>query len=158
GHLTDNALSFMLVLAVISALTTEWLGIHSLFGAFFFGAIMPKNDDFIKAVQKKLESLTVIALLPLFFAYSGLRTNIGLVHGQLWIDALLVVVVAIVGKLGGSMLAARIAGVTWRDASTLGILMNTRGLVELVALNIGLDIGAISPQVFTIMVLMALIT
>jgi len=96
--------------------------------------------------------------LPLFFAYSGLRTNIGLVHGQLWLDTLLVVVTAIVGKLGGSMLAARMAGVSWRDASTLGILMNTRGLVELVALNIGLDIGAISPQVFTIMVLMALIT
>jgi Kef-type K+ transport system membrane component KefB len=158
GRLTDNAVSLMLVLALVSALTTEWLGIHSLFGAFFMGAIMPKSHDFIKAVLGKLESLAVVALLPLFFAFSGLRTSVGKVHGALWIYTLLVIAVAIAGKFGGSMFAARMAGVPWRDATALGILMNTRGLMELIALNIGLDIGVISPTVFTIMVLMALVT
>jgi Kef-type K+ transport system membrane component KefB len=158
GRLTDNAVSLMLVLALLSALTTEWLGIHSLFGAFFMGAIMPKSHDFVKAVLDKLESLTVVALLPLFFAFSGLRTSVGMVHGQLWIYTLLVIAVAIIGKFGGSTIAARMAGVPWRDATALGILMNTRGLMELIALNIGLDIGVISQTVFTIMVLMALVT
>ena len=157
-RLTDNAVSLMIVLGLIAALTTEWLGIHSLFGAFFMGAIMPKSEDFVKAVLAKLESLTVVALLPLFFAFSGLRTSIGMVHGQLWIYSLLVIATAVAGKFGGSMVAARMAGVPWRDATALGILMNTRGLMELIALNIGLDIGVISPTVFTIMVLMALVT
>jgi Kef-type K+ transport system membrane component KefB len=158
GRLTENAMAFMLVLALISALTTEKLGIHSLFGAFFMGAIMPKSAGFIRAVLNKLESLTVVALLPLFFAFSGLRTSIGMVHGELWIFTALVIATAIAGKFGGSMFAARMAGVPWRDATSLGILMNTRGLMELIALNIGLDIGVISSTVFTIMVLMALVT
>jgi Kef-type K+ transport system membrane component KefB len=105
-----------------------------------------------------MESVTVVVLLPLFFAFSGLRTSIGLVKGNLWFYALLVIAVAIAGKFGGSMFAARFAGIPWRDAASLGILMNTRGLMELIALNIGLDIGVISPTVFTIMVLMALVT
>lgn len=157
-RLTENALSFMIVLALISALITERLGIHSLFGAFFMGVIMPKSTDFIEAVRTRIEPLTAVALLPLFFAYSGLRMSVSLVHGQLWIYTLLVIAIAIAGKFGGSMLAARTAGVGWRDAVSLGILMNTRGLMELVVLNIGLDIGVISPTVFTIMVLMALVT
>jgi Kef-type K+ transport system membrane component KefB len=158
GHLTENALSLMIVLALISALTTERLGIHSLFGAFFIGAIMPKSSEFIRSALNKLESLTVVALLPLFFAFSGLRTSIGMVHGELWGYTLLVIGTAIAGKFGGSMLAARVADLSWRDATSLGILMNTRGLMELIALNIGLDIGVISPTVFTILVLMALVT
>jgi Kef-type K+ transport system membrane component KefB len=158
GKLTDNTISIMLVLGLLSALTTEWLGIHSLFGAFFMGALMPKSGEFVKAVLDKLESLTVVALLPLFFAFSGLRTSIGTVHGILWIYTLLVVATAIAGKFGGTMLAARLSGVPWRDATAVGILMNTRGLMELIALNIGLDIGVISQTVFTIMVMMALVT
>jgi Kef-type K+ transport system membrane component KefB len=158
GRLTENAVSLMLVLALASALTTERLGIHSLFGAFFMGAIMPKSTDFVKAVLDKLESLTVVALLPLFFAFSGLRTSVGILNGKLWLYTLLVIAAAIAGKFGGSMFAARMAGVPWRDATALGILMNTRGLMELIALNIGLDIGVISPTVFTMMVLMALVT
>lgn len=158
GAITDNALSIMLGLALASAFTTERLGIHSLFGAFFVGAIMPKTPDFVRAILGKLESLTVVALLPLFFAFSGLRTSVNMVHGELWIYTALVIATAIAGKLGGSMLAARMAGVSWREATSLGILMNTRGLMELIALNIGLDIGVISPTVFTIMVLMALVT
>jgi Kef-type K+ transport system membrane component KefB len=158
GRITENALSLLIVLALASALTTERLGIHSVFGAFFFGAILPKSTDFTRALRLKLESMTTVALLPLFFAYSGLRTSINTVHGTLWIYTLLVIVVAVAGKVGGSMLAARMSGTSWTDASALGILMNTRGLMELVALNIGLDIGVISSSVFTIMVLMALVT
>jgi Kef-type K+ transport system membrane component KefB len=158
GRLTENALSLMVVLAMASALITEWIGIHLVFGAFAFGAVMPKTPEFIQSVQSKLESVTVVVLLPLFFAYSGLRTSIGMVQGRLWIYAAAVIVIAIAGKFGGSMLAARMAGIPWRDAASLGILMNTRGLMELVVLNIGLDIGVISQTVFTIMVLMALVT
>jgi Kef-type K+ transport system membrane component KefB len=158
GRITENALSLMIVLALASALATERLGIHSLFGAFFLGVILPKNADFTRALRLKLEPMTTVALLPLFFAYSGLRTSINVVHGTLWVYTLLVIVVAVAGKFGGSMLAARMSGASWTDASALGILMNTRGLMELIALNIGLDIGVISPTVFTIMVLMALVT
>src|SRR5262249_28306638 len=125
--LTDNALSVMMVLVMLSALTTEKIGIHSLFGAFFLGAIMPKGHDFVRAVLGKLESLTTVALLPLFFAFSGLRTSVRAVQGELWLYTALVILVAIAGKWGGSMLAARMAGVPWRDATSLGILMNTRG-------------------------------
>src|SRR5688572_586023 len=96
--------------------------------------------------------------MPLFFACSGLRTSVGMVKGELWIYAVVVILVAITGKFGGSTLAARMAGIPWRDAASLGILMNTRGLMELIVLNIGLDIGVISQTVFTIMVLMALVT
>jgi Kef-type K+ transport system membrane component KefB len=158
GRVTENALSLVIVLALASAISTEWLGIHSLFGAFFLGAILPKGADFGQALRLKLESMTTVVLLPLFFAYSGLRTSINNAHGTLWAYALLVIIVAIAGKFGGTMVAARMSGTTWTDACALGILMNTRGLVGLVALNIGLDIGVISPAVFTIMVLMALVT
>ncbi len=122
------------------------------------GAILPKDEEFTKDLRHRLESITVVILLPLFFAYSGLRTNIGTSRGVLWLYALLAIAVAIAGKFGGSMLVARMLGVTWRESAALGILMNTRGLMELVALTIGLDIGVISPTVFTIMVAMALVT
>jgi Kef-type K+ transport system membrane component KefB len=103
--------------------------------------------------------VTVVLLLPLFFAFTGLRTRIGVGGGRaIWFYSAIVIVVAITGKLGGSMFAARLAGMPWREAASLGILMNTRGLMELVILNIGLDIGVISPAMFSIMVLMALVT
>jgi Kef-type K+ transport system membrane component KefB len=158
GRHTEGAISMMIVLALASALATEWLGIHLVFGAFLMGAIMPKSPDFIRSLQDKMESVTVVVLLPLFFAFSGLRTNISMVRGSLWLYFLAVLAAAIAGKFGGSMLAARMAGIPWRDAASLGILMNTRGLMELIALNIGLDIGVISQTVFTILVLMALVT
>ena len=158
GRLTEGAVSLMIVLALASALVTEWLGIHLLFGAFLMGAIMPKSQEFVQQVLHRLESLTVVVLLPLFFAFSGLRTSVGSVKGGMWLVVLLIIVAAIAGKLGGSAVAARMAGAPWRDATSLGILMNTRGLMELVALNIGLDIGVITPTVFTMLVLMALVT
>jgi Kef-type K+ transport system membrane component KefB len=159
GKLTENVTAGMVLLALVSALITESLGIHLLFGAFLMGALMPKGNAFTSHVLHKFESVTVVVLLPLFFAYSGLRTRIGVANsGSWWIYAGLVIVVAVAGKLGGSMFAARFAGMPWRDAASLGILMNTRGLMELVILNIGLDIGVISPAVFSMMVLMALVT
>ena len=158
GRLTENALAFMIALIMVCALATEKLGIHALFGAFFLGAIMPKGALFTRAVLDKLEALTVTALLPLFFAVSGLRTSLAGVQGQYLGYTALIVAVAILGKFGGSMFAARLSGISWRDASSLGVLMNTRGLMELVALNIGLDIGVISQTVFSMMVLMALVT
>jgi len=159
GKLSDNLVAVIVALVLVSALATEWLGIHVLFGAFLMGAIMPKSPEFTRYLLHKFESVTVVLLLPLFFAFTGLRTRIG-VGGDstIWFYSAIVIVVAVAGKLGGSMLAARLAGAPWRDAASLGILMNTRGLMELVILNIGLDIGVISPAMFSIMVLMALVT
>jgi len=157
-QLSDNLVAVIVVLVLASALATEWLGIHLLFGAFLMGAIMPKAPAFSRYLLHKFESVTVVLLLPLFFAFTGLRTRIGVGGGSIWLYAAIVIVVAITGKLGGSMLAARLAGMPWRESASLGILMNTRGLMELVILNIGLDIGVISPAMFSIMVLMALVT
>jgi len=158
-RLSDNLIAVIVVLVLVSALATEWLGIHLLFGAFLMGAIMPKTQEFTRYLLHKFESVTVVLLLPLFFAYTGLRTRIGVGGGRaIWFYSAIVIVVAITGKLGGSMFAARLAGMPWREAASLGILMNTRGLMELVILNIGLDIGVISQAMFSIMVLMALVT
>jgi len=159
GGLTENMMAAMLLLVLASALCTEYLGIHLLFGAFLMGAIMPKEPKFVRYVLDRFETITVTMMLPLFFAFTGLRTNIGLVKGaQGWMFCLLIILVATLGKLGGSTLASRLSGMPTREALGLGILMNTRGLMELVILNIGLDIRVISPELFSMMVLMALVT
>ena len=159
GRLSENALALMVLLVLASALATELIGVHLLFGAFLVGAIMPKSPDFVDHVVQRFESLTVVVLLPLFFAFSGLRTSLGMVRAPgMPLYALLIIGSAVAGKLGGSAVAGRIAGMSWRDAGSLGVLMNTRGLMELVILNIGLDIGVISTAVFSLMVLMALVT
>jgi Kef-type K+ transport system membrane component KefB/nucleotide-binding universal stress UspA family protein len=159
GRLTQDLFAAILLLVLASAWTTEWLGIHALFGAFALGAVMPKDAGFVHDVTEKLEDITVVLLLPIFFAFAGLRTSIGLVeNAEMWSYFGLVVLVACAGKFGGSMVAARATGMTWRESGALGILMNTRGLMELVILGIGLELGAISPALYTIMVLMALVT
>jgi len=159
GALSENLLAFMLLLVLSSALCTEWLGLHLLFGAFLMGAIMPKEPKFVRYVLDRFETVTVTLLLPLFFAFTGLRTNIGLVSGQeMWMYCALIILVATTGKLGGSALASWLSGMPLREAAGLGTLMNTRGLMELVILNIGLDIKVISPALFSMMVLMALVT
>jgi Kef-type K+ transport system membrane component KefB len=159
GRVTHNLLGLILLLVLASAWTTERLGIHALFGAFVLGAVMPKAPDFAAAVRDKLEDLTVVLLLPLFFAYMGLKTQIGLVSGAgAWLACGLVIAVAIAGKLGGSLLAARLAGISWRQATAIGILMNTRGLMQLVVLNVGLELGVVTPTVFAMMMVMALVT
>lgn len=159
GIITQDRLAFILLLVLSSAWITEKLGIHALFGAFLMGAIMPKDQQLVRALTEKLWDLTVILMLPLFFAFTGLRTRVGLLSGtEMWLYCGLILCVAIAGKCGGTMLSAKLSGMSWREAGALGILMNTRGLMELVVLNIGLDIGVISPAVFAMLVLMALTT
>jgi Kef-type K+ transport system membrane component KefB len=159
GTLDDNSIAILILLVLGSALITERLGIHLLFGAFLLGAVMPKDREFVRHLAEKFESITVVLMLPLFFAISGLRTSVGLLHGgRMWLYCVLIVLIAVAGKLGGSMIAARAAGIHWREATGIGILMNTRGLMELVILNIGLDIKVISPTMFSMMVIMALTT
>jgi Kef-type K+ transport system membrane component KefB/nucleotide-binding universal stress UspA family protein len=157
--LSQNLVAVVLLLVLLSAWATELIGIHALFGAFILGAIIPKTEGLPQLLADKLEDLVVVLLLPLFFAYSGLRTQIGLLSGAGdWVICGLIIVIACVGKFGGSVVAARLTGMRWREASALGVLMNTRGLMELIVLNIGLDLGVISPKLFTMMVLMALVT
>jgi Kef-type K+ transport system membrane component KefB len=157
--ISQDMLALILLLVLVSASVTEALGIHALFGAFLMGTVMPKDPQFVLALREKIEGLAVVLLLPLFFVLTGLRTSIGLVHGtEMWFYCGLITAVAVAGKFGGSTLSARMTGMSWRESGALGILMNTRGLIELVVLNIGLDIGVISPTLFTMMVIMALAT
>ena len=159
GEVSENLMALMILLALGSALCTERLGIHLLFGSFLMGAIMPKGQKFVRYVLDRFETITVTLLLPLFFAFTGLRTNIALLRSsELWLYCGLIILVAAVSKLGGSMIAARITGMPWREAAGLGTLMNTRGLMGLVILDIGLDIKIISPALFSMMVVMALVT
>jgi Kef-type K+ transport system membrane component KefB len=142
-----------------SALITGVLGIHALFGAFLAGAVMPRHESFRLHLAARLEGVTRVLFMPLFFAFSGLRTHIGLLNDPTgWLVCLAIVGVATVGKLGSSMVAARMEGMGWSDAFSFGALMNTRGLMELIALNIGYDLGVLQPPIFTMLVLMALIT
>ena len=153
--LIAGAVSFLF----LSALATEVIGIHALFGAFLAGVAMPRHPSVRSYVRRRLETFAAVLLLPLFFAFTGLRTQIGLLDDLAgWLVCLGVLGVAIAGKLGGSMLAARVTGMSWPDSFALGALMNTRGLVELIVLNLGYDLGILSPRVFSMMVLMALVT
>lgn len=151
--------STVLACLALSSSVTELIGIHALFGAFIFGVTVSKERSFAQALARRLETPTVVLLLPLFFAYSGLRTRIGLMEGlREWLIAGGLLFLATLGKFGGGALAARLAGLGWREASAIGVLMNTRGLMELIVLNIGLDLGVISQATFTMMVLVALVT
>jgi Kef-type K+ transport system membrane component KefB len=142
-----------------SALFTEMIGIHALFGAFLAGVCMPPDSGLRQFLRQRLETFSSVLLLPLFFAFTGLRTQVGLLDdARSWLACLGIVAVAIAGKLGGSMVAARWTGMSWGDSFSLGALMNTRGLVELIVLNLGYDLGILSPRIFTMLVLMALIT
>ncbi|MBS0209662.1 MAG: cation:proton antiporter [Planctomycetes bacterium] len=149
----------VLAAVFLSALVTEWIGVHAIFGAFLLGAVIPHDSAIAREMIGKLEDLVAAALLPAFFAFTGMRTQIGLVAGaEQWLWVAAIIVVATLGKFGGSAAAARLTGLNWRDATALGVLMNTRGLMELIVLNIGLDMNVISPTLFAMMVLMALVT
>uniref|UniRef100_UPI0006D56B26 cation:proton antiporter n=1 Tax=Bacteroides thetaiotaomicron TaxID=818 RepID=UPI0006D56B26 len=151
--------AFILLILIISSCLTEIIGIHALFGAFMAGVVMPSNLGFRKVMMEKVEDISLVFFLPLFFAFTGLRTEIGLINSpELWMVCLLLVTVAIVGKLGGCAIAARLVGESWKDSLTVGTLMNTRGLMELVALNIGYEMGVLPPSIFVILVIMALVT
>jgi Kef-type K+ transport system membrane component KefB len=154
-----SVIAVIFAVLVFSALMTEIIGIHALFGAFLAGVIIPQNEAFRHVVINKIEDLTVVLLLPLFFVFTGLRTQIGLLNTpELWQTCGLIILFAVLGKFIGSAVPARISGQTWYDSLALGALMNTRGLMELIVLNIGFDLGILSPEVFAMMVLMALAT
>jgi Kef-type K+ transport system membrane component KefB len=157
--LSGGVIALVLVALLLSSLATDLIGIHALFGAFFLGAVIPHDSAIARTFTHKLHELVTILLLPAFFAFTGMRTEIGLVASvHDWLVCGVIIVVATAGKFGGAFLSARLVGISWHNAMGLGLLMNTRGLMELIALNIGLDLGVISPTLFAMMVLMALVT
>ena len=159
GKLSQLMLAGIYMAVVSSALITEAIGIHLIFGAFLLGAAMPKNPGLVREIAQKTEDFVLIFLLPVFFAYSGLNTQIGLLNTpELWLLSAAILGVAIVGKYFGTYFAARSCNIDKQEAAALGWLMNTRGLTELIVLNIGLELGVISPILFTMLVIMALVT
>lgn len=158
-NLSKPIVAIFFLTLIISSYATEIIGIHALFGAFMAGAIMPENVKFRNIFIEKVEDVALVLLLPLFFVFTGLRTEIGLLNDlYLWQITGLIIAVAVIGKFLGSALAAKFVGQNWKDSLTIGALMNTRGLMELVVLNIGFDLGVLSPKIFAMMVIMALVT
>ncbi len=158
-----SELQTMLIIAFLSSWATEWIGIHALFGAFFAGVIWPRGEDARPTAHDnlsgKLEPIAMTVLIPLFFSYTGIRTNLRVIGGAgAWSYAAAIIAAAVVGKIGGAFLGGVVMRFGVRDSLALGALLNTRGLVELIALNVGLDLGILSPALFSMMVLMALIT
>jgi Kef-type K+ transport system membrane component KefB len=154
-----SQVAVVMVALLLSALATEWIGIHALFGAFCLGAMIPHDSPLAEQLGKHIENTVTVLLLPAFFAFTGMRTEIGLLSSMGdWLLCAVIVLVATAGKFGGTLVAARVAGQNWRDSAALGVLMNTRGLMELIVLNVGLDLGIISPRLFAMMVIMALVT
>lgn len=159
GPHSEMMMSLVFLMLLASAAATEWLGIHIVFGAFLFGAIVPKEFGIAEELEAKLAPITEILLLPILYAVIGLRTSVGALHGpEMWACLCVLLSTALLGKLGGVTLAARAFGVSWRSAFAFGTLMNTRGLMELVMAKIGLDLGIVNQAVFSMLVLIALIT
>jgi Kef-type K+ transport system membrane component KefB len=158
-NLSKPIVAIFFITLLISSYATESIGIHALFGAFMAGVIMPENMKFRNVFIEKVEDVALVLFLPIFFVFTGLRTEIGLINDPfMWKITGFIILVAIAGKFIGSALAARFVGQSWKDSLTIGALMNTRGLMELVVLNIGYDLGVLSPEIFAMMVIMALVT
>jgi Kef-type K+ transport system membrane component KefB len=156
---TTRAVSVTLIALLTSALVTEAIGVHAIFGAFLLGAIIPHDSPLARSLHRGIVDLITIVFMPAFFAFTGMRTEIGLLSGGYeWLVCGGIVVVATLGKFGGTTVAALFNGLDARRAMALGALMNTRGLMEVIVLNVGLDLGIISPTLFTMLVLMALVT
>lgn len=159
AKLNNNLIALVLGGVLASSLITDTIGIHAIFGAFLIGVIIPHNSEIARGLRYKLEDFVTILLLPLYFAYTGMRTQIGLLSEPSdWAICGVIILAATVGKFGGTVAAGRLTGLNWLTSTALGILMNTRGLMELIVLNIGLDMGVISPTLFAMMVIMALVT
>ena len=159
GRLSQNVIAIVFLMILASSWATERIGIHAMFGAFLLGAVMPKGTQFVRHVTEKLEDFTVVFLLPIFFAFTGIKTELGLLNSPAaWGYAMLILATACIGKFAGAAGVSRACGASWRESSAIGILMNTRGLVELVILTVGLQFGIITPAVFAMMVIMALVT
>ena len=157
-NISQPVMAGICVALLLSCLATETIGIHALFGAFLLGATIPHDSALAKSLIDKMEDFVVVLLLPAFFAITGLRTQIGLLGGADWLFCVLIILAATAGKYGGTLFAARMSGIGWRDSSALGMLMNTRGLMELIVLNVGLDLRVISPRMFAMLVIMAIAT
>ena len=159
GPLPPLAVSGAFLAVLLAALATEAIGIHAVFGAFLLGAVIPHDGRIAREFTVKLKDPVTVLLLPAFFTYTGMRMQINLMNGwESWLWCGAIILAATFGKFGGTFVAGRLTGLTWRDAAALGALMNTRGLMELIVLNIGLDLGVISPTLFAMMVVMALAT
>jgi Kef-type K+ transport system membrane component KefB len=159
GRTTRDMFALVFAALLTAVLAAERIGIHGLFGAFLLGTLIPHDSALALDIRNKCEDLVVVLLLPVFFAFTGMRTKIGLLNGtRYWLACLLIIAIAALGKFGGSFLAARLTGSDWREAASLGVLLNTRGLMELIVLNVGLDLGLLSPTLFTMFVVMAIVT
>ena len=159
GNVNQDILSGIVIVALASAWVTHWIGIHAIFGAFLAGVVMPKSGTFVRAVAQPLESVLLVVLLPLLFATTGIRTSLALGSGSVTLGVLcLMLTVAVAGKFGASALAARVAGLPWHTSLSLGALMNTRGLMGLVIVQVGLDAGVASPPLYALMVVVAIVT
>jgi Kef-type K+ transport system membrane component KefB len=156
---SKGVIATVICVVVAASFCTEVIGIHALFGAFLAGAIMPEAGGFRHKLAVRVENFSSVLLLPLFFVFTGLRTQIALLNDVTgWLLCLLIIAVATLGKLGGTAVSARFTGMSWSESLQLGALMNTRGLMELIALNIGYDLGILSPRIFAMLVVMALAT
>jgi Kef-type K+ transport system membrane component KefB len=159
GDIGRHAVATALIAMLLSALATEWIGIHAIFGAFLMGAVIPHDSTLARTLDERIENLVTILLLPAFFAFAGMRTEVALMATWSgWMTCAAIVALATLGKFCGTLAAARMTGHPWRTATSLSVLMNTRGLMELIVLNVGLDLGVISPALFTMMVVMAIVT
>lgn len=159
GRLTRSQLALVFGVVLGSALVTELIGIHAFFGAFMAGVVMPQSASLRATLVDKTEEFSAVVLLPIFFAYTGIRMELGFLHSpEEWLVCVATIFCATFGKLVGSACAARYSGMNWRESLALGSLMNTRGLMELVVLNVGYDLGILSPTLFAIFVIMAVVT
>ena len=159
GELSLSAFAAVMIVILLSAVATNWIGIFSIFGPFILGAVLHDQLDLVAAVRRRLQDFVMVFFLPIFFTYTGLRTEIGsMSRARDWLLCGLVLLAAIAGKVGGCALAARASDLSWRDASLIGIMMNTRGLMELIVINMGYDLGIIPKSVFFMLVLMAVLT
>lgn len=156
---TQGTMVIVFAALLLAALATDAIGIHALFGAFLLGAVIPHDSALARDVTAKINDLVIVLLLPAFFAFTGMRTQIGLLTGaKEWMICGVIILIASLGKFGGSSVAARLTGLPWRQAASLGILMNTRGLMELIVLNVAMDLGALKPMLFAMLVIMAIVT
>jgi Kef-type K+ transport system membrane component KefB len=158
GEPSTTVLASLMIGLLITALLTEWLHLHAVFGAFLFGACLPRDDRLLRSLSERIEPISIVVLMPLFFALAGLGTTSNAFSGASLGAMLLIVGVATVGKIAGGAAGARMAGYSWRDSLATGSLMNARGLMELIVIKIGLDVGLIGPELFTMLLVMALAT
>jgi len=157
GALTNNLLGIVLAAIFLSAMTTYQLGIFAIFGGFMMGVLLHDEHAFVTTWRARISPFVMVFFLPIFFTYTGLRTNIGSLDSPAaWGWCVLIVFLATLGKFGGAYLAARATGMSRIESRILGIMMNTRALMELIVINVGYDLGVISQQMFTILVIMAI--